>query len=834
MTLNHIEQLLNQSFIPALEQAVNIEEFYYDTRLIAKTEHALFMALTGAFRDGHHYLEEAYNLGIRYFLINENPENFKHLKGAHFLQVPHTLLAFQKIVKDYRQAFDLPIIGITGSNGKTIIKEWLYQLLHNAYHIVRSPKSYNSQLGVALSLLLIRDEHQLGIFEAGISQPNEMQFLSDLIQADMGILTNIGDAHDIHFEDRKEKLKEKLYLFKNAKTLIYCKDHEWIDQEILALNKAGFFKQKNIRFFTWGKANNSHLHIKKISKRKTLCEIDAHYLGKDYAIQIPFNDDASIENALHCLASIIVLNKDSTKILDSFKRLGTVKMRLERVEGGRNTIIINDSYNSDLASVNIALNHLSQQDQYHKKTVILSDINQAFSNEKEAYQQVADWLKALPIQRFIGIGLDLKKAKSHFENIPNLAAHFYDTTDEFISDIYDYQFEEEYILLKGSRKFSLEKIKKILELKLHRTHLEIDLEAIKHNFLSFKSLLKPVTKIMGMVKAHGYGGGSLEVAQTLQNAGADYLAVAYIDEGIQLKLSGIKLPIMVMNPDLHSLDRMIAWNLEPEIYNLAILKAFTNQLKNQGIKDYPIHIKIDTGMHRLGFMKEDLKNLLSFLKKHQSYLKIQSIFSHLVASDQMAFDDFTNKQYANFQNAIDALKEVLAPHTIQHILNSTGIIRHTDYQLDMVRLGIGLYGIDPSNTIAKRLEKAISLKTTIAMIKSLKKGEGIGYNLSNVLERDSIIATVNIGYADGFLRRFGQGKAYMSVNGQRAPIIGNVAMDMTMIDITGIEGVAEGDEIEVFGDHIAVEELADWAETIPYEILTNISDRVPRVYVQSF
>lgn len=828
-----LESILNKKFNPLLKQHEDIQHFYYDTRLINSVHQAMFLALPGQFRDGHQFIEEAYQLGIRYFLVSEDIKKYQHLKDANFLQVHNTLLAFQRVITAYRNQFHLPVIGITGSNGKTIIKEWLFQLLHDDFRIIRNPKSYNSQLGVPLSILLMQSHHELGIFEAGISQKEEMIHLAPMIQPTIGILTNIGDAHDSYFQTQQQKLNEKLKLFEYTQTLIYHQDDDLIHKTITEHQKNGFFKHPNFQLFTWGKSKNCNLQVNRIysSEQKTLIEAIVH--EDTFRIQIPFSDDASIENAIHCWATMIILKREKSTIREYFKKLYPVKMRLERVAGINDTIIINDSYNSDLTSIKIALNYLNKQHQFNKRTIILSDLHQVNIQSEQTYPLIASWLAERGIDRLIAIGAQLMKHQDHFKCIPHMSSFFYPDTQSFVNAIDQFTFREEYILLKGSRKYSLEIIKKRLELKLHRTYLEVHLESIKHNFLTYKSFLQVQTKVMGVVKAQGYGGGSLDMAQVLQEAGADYLAVAYLDEGVALKKAGIALPIMVMNPDAHSIDRMIAWNIEPEIYNLKLLSAFTQQLKAQSIESYPIHIKIDTGMHRLGFSEEDLPALKEFLKSNKRFLKVQSIFSHLVASDHFKFDSFTQVQFEMFNRAYEYLSPILPKEILRHILNSSGILRHTSMQMEMVRLGIGLYGIDPSTTVQNRLETAMYLKTTIAQIKTLKKGEHLGYNLAGSITKDSTIATINIGYADGYLRKLGLGIGKMSVKGQLAPVVGNICMDMCMIDITDIHGVEEGDEVEVFGQYIELNQLSDWAQTIPYEILTNISQRVPRIYIQN-
>lgn len=833
MNNQNIEIILNKKFFPALMEKTDFNNFYYDSRLITNAKQALFLAIKREFRDGHDYIVDAYKKGIRYFIISNYKKEYTHLKKAHFIQVDNVIEAFQKIVKKHREQYDFPIIAITGSNGKTIIKEWLFQILHEKYKIIRSPKSYNSQLGVPLSLLLLNENYNLGIFEVGISQKGEMHKLENIVQPDIGVLAHFGDAHEENFENPLEKLEEKLLLFKNIKNFVYKNDDNLVTKVIKNKIQSSYFTNPLFKSFSWGKSEENDLQIVTIEKSAQKSIIKAKYKGEIQIIQIPFTDDASIENAIYTLATLCVLGKNENIVLDNFKKLYAIKMRLEKVDAKNNCILFNDSYNSDLSSIKIALNHLRQQNSKKKKTVILSDLQQIPSKNGKTYEQIAQWIKERNIHRFIGIGPHLYQFQSYFKENNNLETYFFLDTSDCLKQLNSISFHDEYILLKGSRKFSLEKIKKQLELKLHRTYLEIHLDAIRNNFSAYKALLKPQTKIMGMVKAEAYGSGSFELALNLQEMGADYLAVAYIDEGIALKKKGIYLPIMVMNPDIHSLDRMIAWNLEPEIYSLEILDAFLEQLKSLSIQDYPIHIKLDTGMHRLGFAKKDWPLLKTVLLDNKNHFYIKSIFSHLVGSDQESFDAFTIQQAHVLKEAIADFQQVLEKESLVHILNSSGIIRHPELQMDMVRLGIGLYGIDPSNTMPKSLERAIFLKTTIAQIKEIKKGEGVGYNLNERVSKNSKIATINIGYADGYLRSLGNHNAKVFIHGKYAPIIGNICMDMCMIDISHIEDISIGDEVEVFGNNISIEDLAQKAKTIPYEILTGISSRIPRVYIQT-
>ncbi|MBS1613535.1 MAG: bifunctional UDP-N-acetylmuramoyl-tripeptide:D-alanyl-D-alanine ligase/alanine racemase, partial [Bacteroidetes bacterium] len=716
------------------------------------------------------------------------------------------------------------------------VKEWLYQLLHEDYHIVRSPKSYNSQIGVPLSLWQINSEHDLGLFEAGISEAGEMDKLEKIIQPNIGIFTNIGEAHNEGFLNIRHKTKEKLKLFVNADVLIYCNDYPDINQsisEINALSKGSDDTENKIKVFTWSMANDADVRITSIMQRNGHSLITCMHKLQEIDFELPFTDKASVENAIHCLCAMLYLGKDAATIKERMTHLTRIAMRLEMKDAINNCSIINDSYNSDLGSFKIAVDFLKQQNQQPRKTVILSDILQSGRGEIELYAEVAAILQQNNIQRFIGIGPSLMRQRKLFEKNEAMQTECYESTDEFLKNLDSSSFHNEVILLKGARKFRFEVIGKFLEKKAHETVLEINLNAVTNNLKAYQKLLKPSTKIMAMVKAFSYGSGSFEIANVLQFNRVDYLTVAYADEGIELRRNGITVPIMVMNPEQRSFEAMIHYNLEPEIYTLSLFDRFAEVLallKNGSSEPYKIHIELETGMNRLGFTEEELPALIERIQlNHQ--VQIASVFSHLAASEDKDYDDFTKEQIKNFERMSAQLTSAFSYPIIRHILNSTGITRHTKSQFDMVRLGIGLYGLDGSGKLQDKLIPVSTLKTTISQIKHLKKGDSVGYGRVGKVSKNKTIATVGIGYADGLSRKLSNGKGSMLVNGALAPIIGNVCMDMAMLDITGIEA-KEGDEVIVFGDNPRIETVAQAAETIAYEILTGISARVKRVYFQ--
>jgi alanine racemase len=819
---------------PAKEYS--IQELLLDSRKLIHPEHTLFFALSGQKLDGHNYIAELYEKGVRAFVVTKAPEQ-EQFPEAVFVVVKDTLAALQKLAAFHRSKFNIPVIGVTGSNGKTIVKEWLYQLLHEDYHITRNPKSYNSQIGVPLSLWLLNEETQLGIFEAGISEPDEMFKLEKMIRPGIGIFTNIGEAHSEGFLNIRHKTKEKLRLFVNSDVLIYCNDYPDINQsiaEINTLSRGSDDTENKIKTFTWSFANEADLQVASVLQKNNHSFIHALYKGKELDFEIPFSDRASVENAIHCVCAMLYLKTAPAVIAERLQHLSRIAMRLEMKDAVNNCSLINDSYNSDLNSLRIAIDFLKQQHQHPKKTVILSDILQSGKGELELYEEVAELLKQNNIQRLIGIGPALHRQKKLFEKNEALQADIYASTEDFLQHIDSSSFQSEVILLKGARKFRFEVIGKFLEKKAHETVLEINLNAVANNLKVYQSLLKPETKIMAMVKAFSYGSGSFEIANVLQFNRCDYLAVAYADEGVELRKNGITLPIMVMNPEQRSFEAMIQYHLEPDIYSLSLLEKFSETLLllrgNNGTEKYKIHLELETGMNRLGFEASEIEVLIERLKQNH-LIEVASVFSHLAASEDKSYDNFTKEQIALFESMSQKVCASFNYKILRHILNSAGITRHTKAQFDMVRLGIGLYGIDGSEKVQSKLINVSTLKTTISQIKQVKKGDSVGYGRVGKVTKDKTIATVGIGYADGLSRKLSNKAGRMLVNGKLVPIIGNICMDMTMLDITGVEA-KEGDEVIVFGNNPTVEEVAEAAETIPYEILTGISGRVKRVYFQ--
>ncbi|MES2772850.1 MAG: bifunctional UDP-N-acetylmuramoyl-tripeptide:D-alanyl-D-alanine ligase/alanine racemase [Bacteroidota bacterium] len=796
-----------------------------DSRKIFFPAETLFFAIVTGQRDGHAFINELYEQGVRSFAVSKMPDK-SHFPEAGFIAVPNTLLALQHLSASHRSQFHIPVIGITGSNGKTIVKEWLNLLLAADYNIVRSPKSYNSQIGVPLSVWQMNEAHTLAIFEAGISKPGEMDALQDIIRPTIGILTNIGAAHDEGFEDQQEKIHEKLKLFAQVKTLICSYDDLLVKEAVEKLP---------VEAFTWGKNKDCDLQIISVEKQGNQTTI--HLITKDpqspipnsqSLFTIPFTDAASIENCLHCIAVCRYLKLPDDLIRERLQLLHPVEMRLEWKKAINNSYLINDSYSNDLSSLIIALDYLQQQRQTEKETVILSDIFQSGIADSMLYFQVADLLAQRKVERVIGIGTSISKYRQAFIN-QNITTEVFTNTDDFIRHFDTLQFKDEAILLKGARTFGFEKIARLLEQQDHQTVLEINLTALSNNLKKYRSLLRPSTKMMVMVKAFGYGSGGAEVAKVLQFNKVDYLAVAYADEGVALRLAGIHLPIMVMNAEPSTFDALDEYNLEPEIYSFDILESFLSYCKIQGISSFPVHLKLDTGMHRLGFEVSEAEELGMLLTK-QHILRVRSVFTHLVASESAEHNGFTLQQAAQFIMACNSVERLLGYTFIRHAANTAAISRHPDLQMDMVRLGIGLYGVDSANDMD--LDVVSTLKSTVAQIKNVKAGETVGYNRRGVVTKDSVIATIRIGYADGYRREMGNGKGFMRIKEQLAPVIGNVCMDMTMVDITGVDNVKPGDEVEVFGKNILIQELARQCNTIPYEMMTGVSQRVKRVYYE--
>jgi alanine racemase len=798
-----------------------IDHLLIDSRKIISPSTSLFFALKGARRDGQQFIPELYRKGIRNFVVSETLNDALYA-DANVLVVNDTLLALQELVAWHRKQFPIPVIGITGSNGKTIVKEWLYQLLQDDYNIVRSPKSFNSQIGVPLSVWQMNAQHTLAIFEAGISKQGEMKNLERIIHPTIGLLTNILDAHSEGFNDLSHKFREKVILFQHCSTLLARrKDVENRRDTFDMLND-------NLRVLTWGTETDNDFII-----RDT--ESDSHTRalligeGDDtFKITIPFTDDASVENAISCFCLLRVLGVPAETIERRMKALHPVNMRLELKDGINHCSIINDSYSADLYSLNIALRFLEQQGSDTKRTVILSDFLQSGLDSESLYSEIAQYLGAHRVEKVIGIG---KEIATWLSRDADKQYQFYPTTEDFLHQFRTSQFKEETILVKGARVFGFEKIVQQLEQQVHQTVLEINLNAIVHNLKQYQGLLEPRTKVMAMVKAFAYGSGGAEIAGILQYHKVDYLGVAYADEGVELRKAGIHLPIMVMNPEESAFESLVEYNLEPDLYSFEMLHKFETFIEKEGLQQYPVHIEIETGMNRLGFSTDAMVSLVEFLRSTSS-LKVQSVFSHLVASEDPGQDEFTFSQNERFIQAAVQLEKQLGYPLIKHIGNSAAIIRYPNLHLDMVRLGIGLYGVDSANTHTLDLQPVAALRSTIAQIKHIKTGESVSYNRKTIVTRDSVIATVRIGYADGFPRKLGNGAGKILVKDTLVPVMGTVCMDMTMIDITGIPGIAEGDDVIIFGPGLPVQQLAGWAGTIPYEIMTGVSQRVKRIYYE--
>lgn len=814
--INRIAEIMQARILQQAAASGYVEHLLIDSRRVIHPSAALFFAITTARRDGHDFIKEAYNKGVRCFAIQKEI-NTQLFPEASFLLVTDTLKALQQLAAYHRQQFSIPVIGITGSNGKTIVKEWLYQLLNEQYNIARSPKSYNSQVGVPLSVWQLQPQHTLAIFEAGISQKGEMNALQQVIQPTIGVLTNIGEAHADGFTDATEKLIEKQQLFPTAQVVICSPE------------KLHTHSLSNTTLFSWGTEATNTLVVHTITKQLSETTITFSSGALTDTLTIPFIDDASIENALSCLAVCLYLQVPFQNIKEKFLQLRPVSLRLELKSGTHNTTIINDSYSADLSSLTIALNMLQQQGQHQQRTVILSDFQLTAEQETATYHTIAALLQQQQVQRLITVGPRTKAVL-----VPQLSAAInsisFDTTAALEQQFDSIPFQNETILLKGARVFELDRIAQLLEQKTHQTVLEINLSAITRNIRAHQQLLKPSTKIMAMVKAFSYGSGSYEIANLLQFMKADYLAVAFTDEAVALRKAGISLPIMVMNPEPVTFDALIDYNLEPELFSFSILHAFQSYLEKEGINSYPVHIKIDTGMHRLGFMPSELEELVHSLNRQNTF-SIQSVFSHLAASEDPAEDAFTLQQAGLFEEACSYLEKALGYSFLKHLDNSSGTIRHPQLQYDMVRLGIGMYGIS-SSAATLQLEEALTLKTTIAQIKQLQPGETVGYNRRGVITKPSVIATVRIGYADGYPRNLSNGIGYMLISGQKAPVIGTVCMDMTMLDITDLTDVKEGDEVIVFSPQLSVKTVAKQSGTIAYELMTGINQRVKRVYFE--
>ena len=793
-----------------------------DSRSLYFPEETLFFAIRTRHGDGHRYIEELYSRGVRNFAVN-SISGLENLDEANFIIVEDTVKALQQLAAYHRSRFDIPVIGITGSDGKTIVKEWIYQLTSGSFQATRSPRSYNSQIGVPLSVWLLKEESNLGIFEAGISCTQEMENLQHIIKPTIGIITNISSAHQENFSTMQEKCDEKLRLFMNCDTIIYNADDPLI---------AGTIAHQTLssREIAWSRNDpESTLYIKSVKKDDNGTSVCYQYLGIENSYRIPFLDEASIEDSISCLAVALFLMIPAEVIAERMAQLEPVAMRLEVKEGKNGCMIINDSYNSDSTSLGIALDFMERRCITMpglKKTLILADIKQTGESIHTLYRTVRKRLEERRIEKFIGVGSDIC-SQAEMLGDSGIECHFFNSTEELLASHILKETRDECILLKGSRSFHFEDISEALEKRIHQTILEVNLNALKENLNRYRNGLDNSTKCVCMVKADAYGAGALEVGRTLQECGTDYLAVAVADEGVELRKEGITTGIIVMNPEPNSFRALFSNKLEPEVYSFAMLNSLIKAACNEGVTDYPVHIKIDTGMHRLGFLPTEIPAVIEILK-NQCAIMPRSVFSHFVGSDSPTFDAFSKVQVERFNQAAETLQAAFSHKILRHICNSAGAERFTDAQYDMVRLGIGLYGISPIKEDAT-LHPISTLKTIILQIHDVPADETVGYSRKGTLTRDSRIAALPIGYADGLNRKLGNGKGYCIVNGKRAPYVGNICMDVCMIDVTGIE-CKEGDTVEIFGPSLPAAQLAEWLETIPYEILTSVSERIKRVY----
>ena len=799
---------------------VLVRELVTDSRNYIVPGHSLFIALRGLRHDGHTYLSELSERGIQNFLVEYIPDSLADKPHLNFITVPDTLLALQQLAAFHRSQFTIPVAGITGSNGKTIVKEWLFQLMNDDRSVLRSPRSYNSQLGVPLSVWKLTSGYALALFEAGISMPGEMQNLKKIIDPDIGIITNIGRAHQENFTSLEEKVDEKLKLFTDCKTLIYCSDQPEI---VAGIERNGI--SSKCRLFNWStRDEQATVFVLKTVKQGGHTHFNVKYAGNIIEFEIPFSDAASLENAMHCVSFLLFTGYSTGEITARMKTLVPVAMRLEQKQGVNNCTLINDSYNSDIVSLEIALDFLNQQRQHPAKTVILSDIFQSGQSDEMLYKEIAKLLKGKKINRLIGVGVGLSSHSGFFRE----DSRFFENTESLLEQLGTLHFSNEAILLKGARSFGFERISAQLEKKTHNTVLEINLNALVHNLNCYRALLDNGTKIMAMVKAFSYGSGTYEIANVLQYQKVDYLAVAFADEGVELRRAGIRLPMMVLNPEETGFDQMIEHELEPEIYSFRVLEKWAEELNARGISDYPVHIKIDSGMHRLGFLPGETEQLIDVFKKKRCF-RVRSVFSHLAASDEPQNDDFTRKQIKTFDVISKKIQQELSYPIFRHILNSAGIERFPEAHYDMVRLGIGLYGVTTNKQL--NLKQVSSLRSIISQIKKIEPGESVGYSRKFIAKAAVYIGIVPVGYADGLDRRLGNGNGCFLVNGQKVCIIGNICMDMCMVDLSGVTA-QEGDEIIIFGEDFTIADISEKTGTIPYEVLTGISSRVKRVYFQ--
>lgn len=805
------------------ENAADIAFILTDSRSLCFPEETLFFALQTNRNDGHKYIPELYQRGVRNFVVTDVPtDRAETYPDANFLKVSNTLKALQRLAERHRDEFDIPVVGITGSNGKTMVKEWLYQLLSPEMFVTRSPRSYNSQIGVPLSVWLMDEHTQVGVFEAGISKPGEMAALRAIIRPTIAVLTNLGTAHQENFSSMEAKCREKLVLFHDARTVVYDADDAIVRRIVSETDIQG-------ETIAWSRRDkNAAFYVSEVKKEDAMSVVSYIYKGVAGRYSLPFIDAASVSNSIICAVVALQLGLSRDALDRRMRLLEPVAMRLEVKEGQHGCTLINDSYNSDINSLDIALDFMNRRPDHkgRRHTLILSDIYQSGKASRELYKEVSDLALKRDVEKFIGIGPQLC---AQAEEIQLPEKFFFHTVDQFIHSEVFRSLHNEVILLKGARKFGFDQVTELLVKKVHETILEVNLNNVVENLNHYRSFLKPTTKLVCMIKADAYGSGSVEIAKTLQDHRVDYLAVAVADEGVTLRRNGITANVMIMNPEMTAFKTMFDYDLEPEVYSFRLLEALIRAAEKEGITDYPVHVKLDTGMHRLGFdPTADMKRLIDRLK-HQNAIIPRSVFSHFVGSDSDAFDDFSARQFALFDAGSKQLQAAFGHKILRHMDNSAGIEHFPERQMDMCRLGLGLYGVDPRTNAM--LQNVSTLKTTILQMHCVKAGETVGYSRKGVIEHDSLIAAIPIGYADGLDRRLGNRRCYCLVNGKKAPYVGNICMDVAMIDVTGID-CREGDSVEIFGDHLPVTVLSDVLETIPYEVLTGVSTRVKRVYFQ--
>ncbi|MDP4655549.1 MAG: bifunctional UDP-N-acetylmuramoyl-tripeptide:D-alanyl-D-alanine ligase/alanine racemase [Algoriphagus sp.] len=794
-----------------------IAQISIDSRQVLHPQQNLFVALKGAKADGISFVPELLNLGVSYFLVDDQtsiPSSW--LDRGYFIQVKDTRIALQSLATYQRVQFTKPVVGITGSNGKTIVKEWLGQVLSQQFAVAKSPKSYNSQVGVPLSIFGIQSYHQVALLEAGVSKTGDMDTLAKIIQPGLGIFTNIGSAHEEGFPDIKEKIAEKLKLFAGVNFLLYCKDHDLlaqeIEQQLPTEKRISWSKKAGAEYLVSWKNQETHSRI-------VVMKSD----GQTFTFQVPFTDQASLENVTQVILASLSLGQEVKSIQEGLSHLMPVDMRLTLKPGLNDSLLIDDTYNNDLAGLKVALEFLSQQRPKRSKILIISDLLQQGLPEK-VYKEVADLIQSYGIDQVIGVGTQIQ----HLETLLGKGVRTFSNTEQLLLELQPEQFQNDLILITGAREYTFERVVNRLQQRIHGTTLEINLNALTHNFNFYKRQLAPSTRVMVMVKAFAYGGGAAEIANHLQTLGADYLAVAYTDEGVSLRKQGIQLPIMVLNPVEESFDLLSQYQLEPVVFSPEFFRKLGAYVQHQSLQ-LSIHLDLDTGMNRLGFEQEQLVELMDLIQQYPQ-LQLASVYTHLVGADEEVHDDFSLHQLQQFQEMSESICSILSYKPLRHALNSAGIVRYPDFQLDMVRLGIGLYGVEVTGKHDRSLKAVSTLKTTISQVKTLAAGATVGYSRKGSLPEGGRIATLALGYADGYDRRFSQGKGYVLIDSKKAPVIGNVCMDMVMVDVSAIPGVKAGDEAIVYGEEISLKELADCIGTIPYELLTNISGRVKRVY----